>query len=80
MNALGHGTRIAQSLESLADLPRNRRRDRLAVGTLMLPVWHPRPYSKATGDDMRILLLIGVDASSLQKASGEFRSPVLGAH
>ena len=29
---------------------------------------------------MRILLLIGVDANFLQKASGEFSSPVLGAH
>jgi hypothetical protein len=33
----------------------------LAVVTLMLAVWYPRPYFKAMGGDFLILLLIGVD-------------------
>ena len=33
----------------------------LAVVTLMLVVWYSRPYFKAMGEDMLILLLIGVD-------------------
>ena len=33
----------------------------IAVVTLMLVVWYPRPYFKAMGGDMLILLLIGVD-------------------
>lgn len=33
----------------------------VAVVTLMLVVWYPRPYFKAMGGDMLILLLIGVD-------------------
>ena len=33
----------------------------LAVVTLMLVVWYPRPYFKAMGGDTLILLLIGVD-------------------
>ena len=33
----------------------------VAVVTLMLVVWYPRPYFKAMGGDVLILLLIGVD-------------------
>jgi hypothetical protein len=33
----------------------------LTVVTLMLVVWYPRPFFKAMGGDMLILLLIGVD-------------------
>ena len=33
----------------------------VAVVTLMLVVWYPRPYFKAMGGDTLILLLIGVD-------------------